>query len=71
MLHDSSSKNNQVATTLSFSRVRLLACLQVKNNAGGLWNHALFFLHNLAPAGSQVSYHLGIFPNSTWSTQNA
>ncbi|KAI3431840.1 hypothetical protein D9Q98_010592 [Chlorella vulgaris] len=25
----------------------------VKNNAGGLWNHALFFLHNLAPAGSQ------------------
>ncbi|KAI7841253.1 hypothetical protein COHA_005026 [Chlorella ohadii] len=25
----------------------------VRNNAGGLWNHGLFFLHNLAPAGSQ------------------
>lgn len=29
--------------------------LQVRNNAGGLWNHGLFFLHNLAPAGSQAS----------------
>jgi hypothetical protein len=26
----------------------------VRNNAGGLWNHGLFFLHNLAPAYSQV-----------------
>lgn len=27
---------------------------QVRNNAGGLWNHGLFFLHNLAPFNSQV-----------------
>jgi superoxide dismutase len=65
------AQKHQLGTMLFISHVRLLACLQVKNNAGGLWNHALFFLHNLAPAGSQVSYHLGIFPNSTWSTQNA
>ncbi|PRW59894.1 superoxide dismutase [Chlorella sorokiniana] len=25
----------------------------VRNNAGGFWNHGLFFLHNLAPAGTQ------------------
>lgn len=28
--------------------------VQVRNNAGGLWNHGAFFLHNLAPFGSQV-----------------
>ncbi|KAL4443754.1 hypothetical protein ABPG75_011491 [Micractinium tetrahymenae] len=27
--------------------------LQVRNAAGGFWNHGLFFLHNLAPFGSQ------------------
>jgi hypothetical protein len=30
----------------------------VRNNAGGFWNHGLFFLHNLAPAGTQASAHL-------------
>lgn len=27
---------------------------QVRNAAGGLWNHGLFFQHNLAPFGSQT-----------------
>jgi hypothetical protein len=29
--------------------------MQVRNNAGGLWNHDLFYMYNLAPFGSLAS----------------